>query len=83
VVLLANDSARSQSVKLTSDLFASAIADYLPSGDQRMLEYMELLAVFETSRRALLPERFRNLPAEELGARLAGLRTELGIRLGF
>jgi len=80
VVLLANDTARSQSVKLTSELFASAISDYLPSRDQRMLEYMELLAVFETSRRALLPERFRNLPAEELSARLSALRTELGIR---
>ncbi len=80
VVLQANDSARSQSVKLTSELFASAITDYLPSRDQRMLEYMELLAVFETSRRALLPERFRNLPAEELGARLSALRAELRIR---
>lgn len=79
VVLLANDSARSQAVKLTSELFASAITDYLPSRDQRMLEYMELLAVFETSRRALLPERFRNLPAEELGARLSALRAELRI----
>ncbi|MDX2052192.1 MAG: ATP-binding protein [Polyangiaceae bacterium] len=80
VVLLANDTARTQGSKVTPALLEAAVTDYLPSRDQRMLEYMELLAVFETSRRALLPERFRTLAAEELGFRLAKLRAELGIR---
>jgi hypothetical protein len=44
-----------------------------------MIEYMELLAVFECSSRRLLPEVFRSLTNEELQERLAELESELGI----
>ena len=33
--------------------------DYLPSRDVQMLEYMELLAVFEASNRRMLPQEVR------------------------
>ena len=62
---------------MTPEVFAQAIADYLPPRDTRMLEYMELLAVFESSRRSLVPERLRHLTAQELNDRLRALRAEL------
>src|SRR5260221_10513893 len=45
VVLLANDYSKEATVALPH--FAEAIRDYLPSRDLEMLEYMELVAVFE------------------------------------
>jgi transitional endoplasmic reticulum ATPase len=57
-----------------------AIADYLPSRDTKMLEYMELLAVFEASNRKMLPRKYQTMSAEELQARLDLLRLECGNR---
>ena len=71
VVLLANDSA---DVEVSADVLAAAIDDYLPPRDSEMLEYMELLAVFETSRRSLLPERFKDIDTADLQKRLRTLR---------
>jgi SpoVK/Ycf46/Vps4 family AAA+-type ATPase len=61
------------------DLLA-AIDDFIPSRDALMLEYMELLAVFECSSRSMLPERYRQLTTEELNLKLRALRAELGLR---
>src|SRR5262249_24982473 len=49
VVLSANDIAASTGEKVTPEIMSRAIADYLPARDNSMLEYMELLAVFESS----------------------------------
>jgi SpoVK/Ycf46/Vps4 family AAA+-type ATPase len=57
-----------------------ATSDVIPSRDNRMLEYMELLAVFECSARRMLPDRFRDLPTDEVQARLDQLRLILGRR---
>jgi SpoVK/Ycf46/Vps4 family AAA+-type ATPase len=57
-----------------------AQADYLPSRDGKMLEYMELLAVFEASNRQMLPKKYQNMTAQELQARLDVLRLECGQR---
>ncbi|MFT4624593.1 MAG: transitional endoplasmic reticulum ATPase [Myxococcota bacterium] len=57
-----------------------AVADLIPSRDTRMLEYMELLAVFESSSRKMLPERFRDLDTSDVQERLDRLRTMLGAR---
>ncbi len=57
-----------------------AIGDYLPSRDVLMLEYMELLAVFEASNRRMLPAKYANIPIEELQARLNLLRAQVGSR---
>jgi transitional endoplasmic reticulum ATPase len=79
VCLLAHDLAEQQSGRVTAEIFQQAVADYLPPRDTRMLEYMELLAVFETSRRSLVPERLRHLSGTELNERLRALRSELRI----
>ena len=39
-----------------------------------MLRYMEMLAVFETSRRSLLPPRFASLTLPQVQEQLAELR---------
>lgn len=67
-------------VHVTKDHMVQAMKDYLPSRDQKMLEYMELLAVFEASNRQMLPKKYQNMTAEELQARLDVLRVECGQR---
>lgn len=44
--------------------------DFMPPQERDMIEFMELLAVSETSRRSLLPERFRTMPLDEVQRRL-------------
>jgi AAA+ superfamily predicted ATPase len=57
-----------------------AVEDVIPSRDTRMLEYMELLAVFEASAKRMLPERYKNMDTNEIQDRLDQLRTVLGRR---
>ena len=57
-----------------------AVADVIASRDTRMLEYMELLAVFESSSRKMLPERFKHLETDDVQQRLDQLRSLLGRR---
>jgi transitional endoplasmic reticulum ATPase len=71
VVLLAVNYAHRDGKKLDSATFQRAADDYLPSRDTAMLEYMELLAVFESSRRSMLPAKYRDIRSEELNERLA------------
>jgi len=78
VVLLANDYARDATVTLSH--FTDAKRDYLPSRDSEMLEYMELVAVFEASNRRMLPKKYADLPVEELEHKLAQLRARVGAR---
>jgi SpoVK/Ycf46/Vps4 family AAA+-type ATPase len=78
VVLLANDYARETNVALSH--FAEAIRDYLPSRDVEMLEYMELVAVFEASNRRMLPKKYAELGVDELNRKLSGLRAIIGTR---
>jgi len=58
----------------------AAVADVVPSRDARMLAFMEMLAVFESSSRRMLPERFRNLSTDDVLQRLDLLREQLGRR---
>lgn len=78
VVLLAGERAGEQPV--TAAHVAEAIRDFLPSRDREMLDYMELVAVFEASSRRLLPRRWAGLAAEELQERLLALRARVGGR---
>ena len=57
-----------------------AAEDVIPSRDTRMLDFMEMLAVFEASARRMLPDRFRELETTEVIERLDRLRMELGRR---
>jgi ATP-dependent 26S proteasome regulatory subunit len=58
-----------------------AVIDLIPSRDLRMLEYMELLAVFESSSRRMLPERYQGMSTQEVQARLDVVRAQLGQRV--
>lgn len=58
-----------------------AAGDVIPSRDTRMLEYMELLAVFEASARRMLPERYQGMSTQEVQARLDVVRAQLGGRV--
>jgi len=78
VVLLANDYALE--TPISTEHFVQAIRDYLPSRDVDMLEYMELLAVFEASNRRMLPAKYADLGVSELQAKLAALRARVGSR---
>jgi SpoVK/Ycf46/Vps4 family AAA+-type ATPase len=57
----------------------AAIADFVPNRNRRMIEYMELLAVFECSSRRLLPAQYREMSDEALQERLEALALELRI----
>jgi transitional endoplasmic reticulum ATPase len=81
VVLMAHDdAAREGLTEVTEDRFIRAAADYFPSRDTELLEYMELLAVFEASSRRLLPAKYANVTPEELDLRLRTLRAIVGSR---
>jgi transitional endoplasmic reticulum ATPase len=56
------------------DGFTLAKDDFMPPQERDMIEFMELLAVSETSRRSLLPERFRSLSVDEIQSRLREAR---------
>jgi SpoVK/Ycf46/Vps4 family AAA+-type ATPase len=83
IVLLANDDTAQEDgadVPVTEARFVRAYADYFPSRDAEMLEYMELLAVFETSNRRLLPDKYAKMAPDELDARMRLLRIAIGNR---
>ncbi len=83
VVLLANDEAARQHGSehpVGAEHFAAAAADYFPSRDVELLEYMELLAVFEASSRRLLPAKYASLTPEALDLRMRQLRAAVGGR---
>jgi SpoVK/Ycf46/Vps4 family AAA+-type ATPase len=83
VLLMANDDAAREAggdAALTAAHLARAAADYFPSRDQELLDYMELLAVFEASSRRLLPPKFASMTPDELDVRLRVLRAAVGGR---
>lgn len=66
---------------ISAEDLAQAVVDTIPSRDTRMLEFMEMLAVFESSSRRMLPARYQDLPVEAVHRRLDELREALGRRL--
>jgi SpoVK/Ycf46/Vps4 family AAA+-type ATPase len=82
LALLAHDYAAEtgEDAKIPVSCFERAVQDYLPSRDLEMLEFMELLAVFEASNRRMLPAKYAQLTLDELQARLAALRIQCGGR---
>ena len=82
IVISAADVAagRGAEARVSADDLRQATADYLPSSDQLMLQYMELLAVFEASNRRMLPKKYADVPLEELQAKLSLLRAQVGSR---
>jgi transitional endoplasmic reticulum ATPase len=82
IVMLSNDyaSERGPDVPVGPPDLERAIKDYLPSRDVLMLEYMELLAVFEASNRRMLPKKYADVPVDELQQRLGLLKAQVGSR---
>jgi AAA+ superfamily predicted ATPase len=83
VLLMANDDAARAAggeAPVTAEHLVRAAADYFPSRDQELLDYMELLAVFEASSRRLLPPKYASMTPEELDVRLRALRAVVGGR---
>jgi AAA+ superfamily predicted ATPase len=83
IALLANDYAADEGgpdATVTAAHVSRAVADYLPSRDVEMLEYMELLAVFEASNRRMLPQKYARLTLDELQTRLAELKIKCAHR---
>jgi len=79
VALLAAEFAEREHVPLSAAILARAIDDFMPPQEVAMVAYMEMLAVAETSRRSLLPQRFRALSAAEVQTRLADLRRQINL----
>ena len=77
IVLMALDYSEDE---VTEQNLVDAVRDYLPSRDVVMLEYMELLAVFEASNRKMLPKKYADLGVDELSDRLNRLKLEVGNR---
>lgn len=83
VLLLANDDAARQAggdAPVLTEHLLRAATDYFPSRDVELLQYMELLAVFESSSRRLLPAKYANMTPEELDLKLRELRMIVGGR---
>lgn len=83
VILMANDDASRElgdAASVSVEHFKKAAADYFPSRDIELLEYMELLAVFESSSRRFLPAKYAELTPEELDLKLRELRLRVGNR---
>jgi len=83
VILMANDDAARESgdnASVAKEHFVRAANDYFPSRDIELLEYMELLAVFESSSRRFLPVKYAGMTAEDLDLRLRDLRLRIGNR---
>lgn len=76
----ANVAAEDDSAVIRQEHLDRAVQDVIPSRDTRMLEYMEMLAVFESSSRRMLPERYQHLTTQEVQERLDQLRAVLGRR---
>jgi transitional endoplasmic reticulum ATPase len=84
IVMMANqyasETAGQADAPLTVEVMTRAVQDYLPSRDVEMLEYMELLAVFEASNRRMLPKKYAELSVDELQARLQRGKLLIGNR---
>jgi ATP-dependent 26S proteasome regulatory subunit len=81
-VLLAatNIAAEHDSDRIGQKDLDQAVIDMVPSRDTRMLQFMEMLAVFEASTRKMLPKRYQQISTDEIHAKLDQLRLQLGRR---
>ena len=77
VALLALEFAERLDCPLNESIFGQAVADFIPPQEQDMIRFMELLAVSETSRRSLMPDRFKTITAPDLRSELEVLRLKL------
>ena len=74
VALLALEFAQRANGDITPQIFEEAVKDFMPPQDTLMIQFMEMLAVFETSRRSMLPTRFQSMTPEEVHEKLSALK---------
>jgi transitional endoplasmic reticulum ATPase len=74
IALLALDLAREAGSALAVSHLQQAIDDFIPPQHTDTIQLMELLAVQESSRRSLLPERFAKLAPSEVAELIAELK---------
>lgn len=74
LALLAVELARNQGRALDAQVLAAAAEDFMPPQERDMIEFMELLAVSETSRRSMLPQRFRDMALADIQDKLIQAR---------
>jgi hypothetical protein len=74
LALLAVEAARNQASALNAAVLTAAALDFMPPQERDMIEFMELLAVSETSRRTLLPKRFRDMATADIQSNLQAAR---------
>jgi ATP-dependent 26S proteasome regulatory subunit len=74
LALLAVEAARNQASALNAAVLTTAAQDFMPPQERDMIEFMELLAVSETSRRTLLPKRFRDMAIADIQSKLLAAR---------
>lgn len=67
-------------VSVTADDLQNALNDYFPSRNDTMLKFMELLAVFESSNRRHLPEKYSHIAQDDLQRQLDSLSLLIGNR---
>jgi transitional endoplasmic reticulum ATPase len=82
IALLALELAHDHEGVVSVELLERAIRDYLPSRDEAMLRYMELLAVFEASNRRMLPPKYHEMTNEELDHALRDARMTVAAGTG-
>jgi transitional endoplasmic reticulum ATPase len=70
LALLAVELARNQSSPLNAQALTAAAQDFMPPQERDMIEFMELLAVSETSRRSMLPKRYRDMAIADIQSNL-------------
>ena len=74
LALLAVELAHNQSGPLDAAALGNAARDFMPPQEHDMIEFMELLAVAETSRRSMLPKRFREMAVADIQRNLLSAR---------
>lgn len=67
-------------VCVTAEDLQTAFNDYFPSRNETMLRFMETLAVFESSNRKYLPEKYAHISQEDLQRQLDSLSLLIGNR---
>lgn len=66
LALLSVELARQQNSGLNAQALHAAALDFMPPQERDMIEFMELLAVSETSRRSMLPKRYRDMAVADI-----------------
>ena len=80
IILIADGFAADEnSTEVSENNLLKAIDDFIPNRDSKMIEFMEYLAVFESSSRNMLPENFKNMTNEQINENLRQLKLTLGL----